>query len=217
MKHRIVRAVLACCCLFIVTMFFGVQGLWATTHVVQFGGSVGFAYSPSSFSATVGDTVKWEGDFSVHPLSSTSVPATAQTWHSGSGSSFIYVIKVTGSYNYRCDIHFGLGMVGSFTGSESAVRYNALPPRANRTQEIQLGVLEVSGMPFVTLTVSSARQVIIKIFDLSGREQATVLDRVVPAGSYSIPFGMSTAASGYYFVKLSSNGVERVVSFFMSH
>jgi plastocyanin len=217
MKQRTVRAILKSGFLAAAAVCFGAQGLSATTHAVQFGGNVGYSYSPSSFSATVGDTVKWEGDFSVHPLSSTSVPATAQAWQNGSGTSFTYVIKVAGTYNYRCDIHFSSGMVGSFTATASAVRYNALPPGANRAKEILLGVSEVSGMPLVSLTLPRAGQVTIKIFDLSGRERAIALDRVVPAGSYSISLGKATLPSGFYFVELSSNGTQRVASFFMAN
>jgi hypothetical protein len=39
--------------LLIVTLCLAVQGIWATTHVAQFGGTLGFVYSPSSFNATV--------------------------------------------------------------------------------------------------------------------------------------------------------------------
>jgi plastocyanin len=213
MNKNTVRSFSKSCSMFMATLCLAVQSLWATTHVVQFGGSVGFAYSPSSFSAKVGDTVKWEGAFSAHPLSSTSVPATAQTWSVSTGSSFVYVIKVAGTYNYQCDLHFAGGMIGSFTATGSAVRNNFLMPGANRMQELQLGVSDVSRMPVVTLTVLNARRVSIKIFDLSGREQATVLDRVVAPGSYSIPLGSLTRASRYYFVSLSSDGLERTASF----
>ena len=65
----------------------------ATTHVVKFGGSAGLKYVPAAFAATAGDTVTWEGDFSVHPLSSTTLPAGAATWHVATGTRFTYVIK----------------------------------------------------------------------------------------------------------------------------
>ena len=41
----------------------------AATHTVEFGGSFGYTYSPGNFSANVGDTVMWKGDFTMHPLS----------------------------------------------------------------------------------------------------------------------------------------------------
>jgi len=61
----------------------------------MFGGSLGFVYSPSSFTAKVGDTVRWEGALAL----------TAQFNDNSSGrgkldfdvgSTFMYVIKVVG-------------------------------------------------------------------------------------------------------------------------
>jgi plastocyanin len=217
MKQRIVRTLSGNCRIFIAVLCFSAQGLWATTHVVQFGGSFGFAYSPSSLAAHVGDTVKWEGDFSMHPLSSTSVPATAQTWHAGSGSSFIYAIKVAGSYNYHCDIHFSSGMAGSFTASESSVRFNVVPHNSGRVQGVTLVAEEISGMVIATMTVPHAQRVSVRVFDLSGHRIATVLDRPVSAGTYSIPLDAVAPASGFYFIKLSGNGTQSVVPFFRSN
>jgi hypothetical protein len=66
----------------------------------------------------VGDTVTWQGSFSSHPLSTTSVPPGAATINSiNSGSTYSYVVLVPGSYGYRCDLHYAMGMVGSFTAS----------------------------------------------------------------------------------------------------
>ncbi len=59
----------------------------AATFVIQFGGSLGETYSPNTLNVLVGDTIQWMGDFSMHPLSSTSVPTGASTFHQGSGST----------------------------------------------------------------------------------------------------------------------------------
>ena len=61
----------------------------AATFVIQFGGSLGETYSPNTLNVLVGDTIQWMGDFSMHPLSSTSVPTGASTFHQGSGSNFL--------------------------------------------------------------------------------------------------------------------------------
>jgi plastocyanin len=194
-----------------------VQGVWATTHVVQFGGSLGFIYSPSSFNATVGDTVKWEGDFSTHPLVSTSVPSGAQTWQSSSGSSFSYRIAVAGSYAYHCTVHFSIGMAGTFTATESAVKYIMQPQQAIHSGGIQVSVGQASGAPFVSLSIPKSGPVMVEVFDLSGRKQATILNRAVQAGSYSLALGGENLPAGFYFVKATGMGMERVASFFMAH
>jgi plastocyanin len=214
MKQRIIHALAGNVGAFTAVLCFSAQVLWAATHIVQFGGSFGLAYSPSSLAAHVGDTVKWQGDFASHPLSSTSIPAGAQTWHVTSGSSFDYRITVAGSYAYRCDLHVSSGMTGSFTASESAVRFNVLPPNSGRVQGVTLVAGEISGMLIATMTVPFAQPVSLQVFDLSGHLMGTILDRFVSAGMYSIPLDAVTPASGFYFIKLSGNGTQRIVPFF---
>jgi plastocyanin len=201
----------------IAMLLLSAQGIWAVTHVVQFGGSAGFAYSPSSFNATVGDTVKWEGDFSLHPLSSTSVPAGAQTFHMASGSSFSYHIAVAGSYAFRCDIHFSIGMTGTFTATQSSVRYNPRPQGSVRQGEIHADIENGAGIPFVALAVPAARRITISVFDLSGRKTATLLDRFVLPGSYSIPLGDAAHKSGFYFITLQTGNTKHVLPLFTAN
>lgn len=103
--------------LFMLVVFSMSTEVYATTHVIQFGGSLGENYSPKSLAVLVGDTVEWVGDFSMHPLSSVSVPAGAASFHQGSGSTFSYPVTLAGSYQYQCDFHFSLGMVGGFAAT----------------------------------------------------------------------------------------------------
>src|SRR5437868_5342615 len=73
-----------------------------TTHLIQFGGTFGFAYSPASINVVVGDTIKWVGKFSLFPLQSTSVPAGATVIGPiTSGDTFKYTVTVAGEYDYQ--------------------------------------------------------------------------------------------------------------------
>ena len=105
--------------LFVVILFVAAKPAVAKTYVIQFGGSLGLTYSPNSLSVSVGDTIEWEGDFSMHPLSTTSIPAGAATIHHPPGTVFTYPVTVAGTYDYQCDVHYSLGMVGSFTASSA--------------------------------------------------------------------------------------------------
>jgi plastocyanin len=113
-----------------------VSSSFALTRVINFGGALGLTYSPAQLNANIGDTISWRGDFSMHPLSSTSVPQGAATFSNSTGTEFNYVIIVPGTYQFRCDFHFAAGMVGSFTAASSAVLSrpsNVLSPRAPET------------------------------------------------------------------------------------
>jgi len=197
-------------------MLLPMQGVWATTHIVQFGGSFGFSYSPAAFAGQVGDTVTWQGDFSMHPLSSTTVPATATTWHNGSGSSFSYVIKIAGVYHYQCDLHASNGMIGAFSATENPL--NILMRQAfEQTKDLTLSATNVSGDVIVNFSTIQSQPLVLKLFDLSGHEIATVLNKVVQAGKYSIKLGSLMHASGFYFVKLSTNRTQRIVPIFKAN
>jgi plastocyanin len=189
-------------------LFLAVKSDYATTHMVQFGGSLGLAYSPSNFSAKVGDTVKWEGDFSIHPLSSTTIPANAVSWQMGSGSSFIYVITVPGTYNYHCDIHFSLGMTGSFTASDASVWQNGLFTKTGRTNHVMFVDASSHGNPSISFFVPSAGLVTLEVFDLLGHKVATPVNQIKAAGTYEVFLKSEIPVHGLYFLKLAGDGEE---------
>ena len=174
----------------------------ATNHIIMFGGSLGLVYSPNSLSVLVGDTVTWEGDFSVHPLSSTSVPAGASSFHNTSGTAFSYVITVAGTYDYQCDVHFSLGMVGSFTATLTDVEGQQAtslptvfkleqnyPNPFNPSTEISFDLPQQS---FVSL----------KVYSLLGQEVAALVDRTLTAGRHSVTWNAGSLPSGAYFCRL---------------
>ncbi len=177
----------------------------ATTHVIQFGGSIGLAYSPNSLSVSVGDTIKWEGDFSMHPLSSTGVPAAAATFHQGSGSVFTYPVTVVGTYNYQCDVHFSLGMIGSFTASQATGIENdrtSLRPDAFSLEQNYPNPFN----PATTISFSlpSKSFVSMKVFNVIGIEVATVVSEELPAGNYTMQWHADGLSSGVYFYRLQA-------------
>ena len=187
--------------LFAVALIYSTSAL-ATTHVVQFGGSLGFVYSPSSFSASVGDTVKWEGDFSMHPLSSTSVPSGAATFHMGSGTSFSYVIHDAGTYDYRCDVHVSIGMVGSFTAAASAVLRHA----GVITNSASVALFTSGGRTFGRLSLTTGEFVSGSLFGLDGRKLATVINTRLGPGVYAI--SLSNRVRGMQVFRISAGGRE---------
>lgn len=177
----------------------------AATHVIQFGGSFGFTYSPSSLNVTVGDTVEWKGDFSMHPLSSTSVPAGAQTFHQGSGTVFTYPVMVAGAYLYRCDFHYSIGMVGGFTASPSTGIKNERS--SLRPDVFRLGQNYPNPFnPTTTISFDIPFQtfVTIKVYNLIGQEVTTIVNENMAAGSYSTVWNASSMASGIYLYKMQT-------------
>jgi plastocyanin len=179
---------------------------FAVTHVVQFGGSLGDVFSPKTFTAKVGDTVKWEGDFTFHDVQSTTIPSQATPWHPGSlgQSVFIYVLKVAGAYDYQCNTHVAKGMVGSFTVTASTA---IVQPNSNAKQlDFQTRMLQ--GKNVVEFSLPEAAKVNVTLFTVLGKEIATKINGFASAGSHKVALG--PLAKGFYFVKLTTGAVNEV-------
>ncbi len=175
-----------------------------TTHVIEFGGTLGLVYSPNSLSVAVGDTIQWQGDFSTHPLSSTTIPAGATAWHNGTGTVFNYVVNLPGMYNYHCDNHFTLGMVGSFNAAVTSVnnqQSSQLPP-SFRLEDNYPNPFN----PSTTIKYELPRtsHVTLKVYNILGSEVATLLDEEMSAGVHSVQWDASGVSSGVYLYQLTA-------------
>ncbi len=92
----------------------------ATVHTVTVNN---FTFSPLSFTAIIGDTVQWIWGAGTHTTTSTTIPGGAAAWNSNintSNTTFQYKVTVIGTYNYQCNFHVSMGMVGSFTVSSTS-------------------------------------------------------------------------------------------------
>jgi len=90
----------------------------AQTVIVHFGGALGFNYNPKSIFLSPGDTITWQGDFTMHPLvSDEALWSTPNT-----GSSFAFTFNQPGVYHFHCFFHGAIGMRGTvFVGDHSFV------------------------------------------------------------------------------------------------
>jgi plastocyanin len=182
--------------------------LHATTYLVQFGGTFGLTYSPNSLNVFVGDTIKWQGDFSMHPLSSTSVPSGAASFSQGAGSVCSYIVTTAGMYNYQCDFHFSAGMTGSFNA------LNLTNIKNNRTSNPK-GIFRLEQNfpnPFNPTTIISfdipfQAIVSITVYNLIGQKVATLVNENMTAGSYSKLWNASAIPSGVYIYRLQAGAL----------
>jgi plastocyanin len=76
-----------------------------------------FEFSPATFTAVVGDTIRFLWDIGTHTTTSTSVPAGAAMWDSPMDArteTFDYKTSQPGNYSFKCTPHEAFGMVGTF-------------------------------------------------------------------------------------------------------
>ena len=88
------------------------------TVAVAPGGNLRF--DPETFTVAAGDTVQWVWESPGHNVSPGSVPSGSD-WQGkdadtyGEGTTYAHTFEVTGEYEYHCQPHQSVGMVGSFT------------------------------------------------------------------------------------------------------
>ncbi len=101
--------------------------LHATTYTIT---AQGMTFTPNSQNCHVGDTIKFQWVNGTHTTTSTSVPAGAATWSQNlnSGSqTYKYVITKVGTYNYRCNFHYTMGMTGVLNATAAPLSATIAP------------------------------------------------------------------------------------------
>jgi len=183
----------------------------AATHIIRFGGDLGETYSPKTLNVAIGDIVRWEGDFSSHPLSSTSVPPGALSFHAESGAALEYEVIAEGVYNYRCDSHYDSGMTGSFVATTTGIeeRQNTKTPGAYQLNRNYPNPFNPSTI--IGYQLPAEEHVELRIYNTRGRLVLTLINDKRPAGNNSVVWDGSDesgrlVASGLYIYRIKAGG-----------
>jgi plastocyanin len=170
-----------------------------TLHYIDFGGTLGYHYSPSPFTFEIGDTIIFRGDFAAYPLVSVSVPIGANSFGPiSTGTTFMYIVDIPGTYNYQNKVYATLGMKGNFT----AIR---LPHGSltNEGREFYLGLLYPTFnnvaqgyVPYyfkvyALITTYYSNTVNVSYFDGGGVEVFPTPTKIPARGTLQIPLDLS--------------------------
>ncbi|MBL4862570.1 MAG: T9SS type A sorting domain-containing protein [Crocinitomicaceae bacterium] len=182
MKTRIIKIGLFLC-----TIGFLFPANTATAQTTINVTASGFTFTPSSITINVGDTVRWTNSGGNHNVNGTTLtfPSNPESFGNatGFGWTYSYVFNTAGTYDYRCDVHISVGMVGDIT---------VLPPMGID----ELGAFTIGSISSI-YPIPAYEQVVIEIspelllqnaplivivYDLMGKEIArkqTVYDSIV--------------------------------------
>ena len=167
----------------------------ATVHVVT---QQSLNFIPSSFTLSVGDTVRFEWTAGSHNTVSTDVPAGADSWNSplNSGNqSYDYVVSVEGVYAYECTFH--AGQDGEFTAEALASSVST-----SRQANLELNVrTNTSGSLVVHLVNASGNHAVISLIDITGREVANIHQGAIANDDFTLRHDVSGFQRGIYFVR----------------
>jgi plastocyanin len=88
------------------------------TITANFGGLLGLHYSPNTIFIHPGDTLDWNGDFTLHPLVSDETLWTQVS----TGTDFAFQFNTPGVYHFHCFFHGAFGMTGTvFVGFQTYI------------------------------------------------------------------------------------------------
>lgn len=114
------QLLLAICCAF------GAMLVQAQDYIIN---ASGMSFAPNNLTIEVGETVQWQNTSGFHNVNGTTAtfPGNPQGFGSGGAANapwnFSFTFTIPGTYQYRCDIHFSMGMTGTITVEEPAGGY----------------------------------------------------------------------------------------------
>jgi plastocyanin len=163
---------------------------FATIHTVAV---ADFSFTPGTFTAHVGDTVRWVWSSGSHTTTSTSVPAGAASWDqniTASATSYTYVITRAGAYAYKCTPHVSMGMAGGFIVTDiTSVEQLTGGPVLNMYPNPVSDVLHIEiGEPGVPVSLA--------LSDIRGKQVMNVSSELVPKIDVSVRY----VPAGLYFI-----------------
>jgi plastocyanin len=170
-------------------------GAQATIHTVQVANNT---FTPQTFSAQVGDTVRWVLQAGAHTTTSTTstIPSGAATWDETMttiGQTFDYKITVAGNYGYVCTFH--TGMAGGFTAASST----------GLTEQAPNVVFAAYPNPFKDkLTITHTGIDHINIFNMTGSKISSM---EVSLYDTKTVLELSALPAGVYFVSTVKEGI----------
>lgn len=169
----------------------------AATHTITV---QNFSLTPDVVNAVVGDTIKWVWLNGNHSTTSGTIPIDAAPWDvnlNSSNTTYSYILEFPGDYYYFCRLHpeveVGIIYVSALTpvnplteaGVNSKLKQN-YPNPFNPSTKINFNNPKQG---FVSL----------KVYDLSGREVASLVNEALKQGNYEIEFKANKLSSGTYF------------------
>lgn len=161
----------------------------------------GMTFSPSNLTIDLGDTVRWTnagGTHNVNGTTTTFASNPASFGNSlGTGWVFKHKFTITGTYNYRCDQHFGGGMTGTITVVDPTAGIEPISDISS------ISIYPIPASKELTVQFNQFDQLTnnaeIVIYDLTGKE---VLKQTISASSTTL--NTSSLSNTNYILKVVS-------------
>jgi len=168
-----------------------------------------YSFSPNELTINVGDTVIWKNTSGTHNVNGTTAtyPSNPESFGNalGEGWTFTHVFKIAGIYDYRCDLHYPMGMTGKIT-----VQQTTDAPGSIAEDQVLLYPNPASDYITVELQQNGEKLESVKILDLLGKELVASNDM---AGSNIQTFDVSRFTPGVYVMRVETDIKTSILKF----
>jgi plastocyanin len=166
-----------------------------------------FSFSPPNINVFVGDTIRWNWVNGSHTTTCDGTngsirPAGAPFWNSDMNSTsptFTYVVTVAGSYHYVCIPH-SPDMSGNIEATLSVItQINEIVNGYELSQNYPNPFNPTTNIKF---SVANSSQVTLKVYNITGKEVATLVNDKLSPGSYRVDWNAVNFTSGIYYYRI---------------
>jgi len=171
-----------------------------------------FSFSPKDLTITAGDTVIWSNTAGNHNLDGLQsvFPSNPVSFGNnlGSGWTYKFIFKTAGTYDYQCDPHAAMGMVGKITVNTKTV--TSAESLSDNSGNLQLYPNPAS--TFIELKIPANYSVIqsLNVYSISG---ALIDQKAFPGNSGSIRYDISRFKNGIYLMEINTDNHKDVLKF----
>jgi len=168
-----------------------------------------FSFTPVLVNVTVGDTVKWTWTSGSHTTTcdgqqGTVLPNGAASWDaelSSNAVTYMYVVTVSGNYQYVCTPH----------APDMSGTINAVVSSISQINEIATGYKLSQNFPNpfnpetkINFSIPSSGFVDLKVYNAAGQNVTSLVNQRLSSGTYNVNWNASDVTSGVYFYTLKT-------------
>jgi len=173
---------------------------------------VNYSFSPKNITITAGDTVIWKNNNGTHNVDGKQsvFSSNPESFGNslGSGWTYKFVFNTAGTYNYQCDPHAAMGMVGQVVVNPKTVT-------ANQSLSDNSGNIVLYPNPasdFIELKVPASYSEIqsLKVYSITG----SLIDQKISNGNaLDLRYDISPFKKGIYFMEINTASHKDVLKF----
>ncbi len=188
------------------TLFFTSSIQAQVTHDVS---ASGMSFTPANITINLGDTVRWTNAGGTHNVNGTTTTfaGNPESFGNSLGTGWVFDHKFTvaGSYDYRCDQHFGGGMTGRVIVVDPTANIEEIAAESN----VILNIYPIPASNEVTIELSGellnvTQELALIVFDMSGKE--VLSQRTISTSS--IKLNTAKLENGIYIINLMDGNVK---------